>query len=87
MAEEISPNALEVVNRFDAIFALEREINGQSAAARCAARQQRVRPMIEDLHNRLRAERAGMSKSPLAGRPGSSPDHRAAANALPSCIP
>lgn len=67
VAEEISPVALEAVNLFDAIFAVGREINGLSAAARRDGRQQLVRPMIEDLHDWLRAERARMSKhNPVA---------------------
>ncbi len=67
VAEEISPIALEAVKRFDAIFAVEREITGLSAAARHEARQRLVRPMVSDLHDWLRAERARMSKhNPVA---------------------
>ena len=61
VAEEISPIALEAVKRFDAIFDVEREITGLSAAARHEARQRRLRPMVSDLHDWLRAERARMS--------------------------
>jgi transposase len=67
VAEEISPIALEAVERFDAIFDVEREINGLTAEARHDARQRLVRPMIEDLHDWLRSERARMSKhNPVA---------------------
>lgn len=67
VVEEISPIALEAVKRFDAIFEIEREINGLTAEARHDARQRLVRPMIEDLHDWLRAERARMSKhNPVA---------------------
>ena len=67
VAEEISPIALEAVKRFDAIFDIEREINGLTAEARHDARQKLVRPMIEDLHDWLRSERARMSKhNPVA---------------------
>jgi transposase len=67
VAEEISPVALEAVQRFDAIFDVEREINGLTAEARHDARQRLVRPMVSDLHNWLRSERARMSKhNPVA---------------------
>ena len=67
VAEEISPIALEAVKRFDAIFDAEREITGLTAEARHDARQRLVRPMVQDLHNWLRTERARMSKhNPVA---------------------
>ncbi len=67
VAEEISPIALEAVKRFDAIFDIEREINGLTAEARHDARQRLVRPMVSDLHDWLRSERARMSKhNPVA---------------------
>ncbi len=67
VAEEISPIALEAVKRFDAIFDVEREVTGLSAAARHEARQRLVRPMVSDLRDWLRAERARMSKhNPVA---------------------
>ena len=67
VADEISPVALEAVRRFDAIFDVEREINGLAAAARHDTRQRLVRPLVTDLHDWLRAERARMSKhNPVA---------------------
>ena len=39
-ASVISPLALEAVRRIDAIFAIEREINGHAAAERLAVRQE-----------------------------------------------
>jgi transposase len=67
VAEEISPIALEAVKRIDSIFDAEREINGMGAEARHDARQRLARPMVEDLHDWLRAERARMSKhNPVA---------------------
>ncbi|CAM5285559.1 IS66 family transposase [Frigidibacter albus] len=67
VAEEISPIALDAVKRIDLIFEAEREINGLSAVARCDARQLLARPMVEDLHDWMRAERARMSKhNPVA---------------------
>ena len=66
-AEEISPVALEAVKRFDAIFDVEHEINGLTAEARHDARQQLVRPMVQNLRDWLRTECARMSKhNPLA---------------------
>ena len=61
-AEEISPIALDAVTRIDAIFAVEREINGLSAAARYEVRQRRVAPLVHDLYDWMLAERARMSK-------------------------
>ena len=66
-AHEISPVALEAVRRIDALFDIERGINGLSADARLEARQRRARPLVEDLRDWLRAERARMSKhAPVA---------------------
>ena len=51
----------------EAIFDIEREINGLTAEARHDARQRLVRPMVQDLHDWLRSERARMSKhNPVA---------------------
>ena len=67
VAQEISPIALDAVTRIDAIFAVEREITGLSAAERHEARQQWVAPMVNDLHDWMLAERARMSKhNPVA---------------------
>src|SRR6056297_103687 len=61
-ANDISPVALEAVKRIDAIFDIEREINGMDAAARLAVRQERCRPMVEELLDWLLDERARLSK-------------------------
>ena len=61
-AHDISPVALEAVKRIDAIFDVERKINGMDADARHAVRQERSRPLIEALHSWLLDERARMSK-------------------------
>lgn len=67
VAEEISPVALDAVKRIDAIFEAEREITGLTAEARHDARQRLVRPIVRDLHDWMRAERARMSKhNPVA---------------------
>jgi transposase len=66
-AHEISPVALQAVARIDALFDIERGINGMPAEARLAVRRQHVRPLIEELHDWLLAQRAQMSKhNPVA---------------------
>ena len=61
-AHEISPVALEAVNRIDALFDIERGLGGLTAEARLEARQRLSRPLVDDLHGWLLAERARMSK-------------------------
>jgi transposase len=58
----LSPIALEAVKRIDAVFAIEREINGLSAQTRLAARQQRILPLIDELRSWMRVERARLSR-------------------------
>src|ERR1700731_1752162 len=50
-----SPIAIEVVRRIDALFEIERTINGKSAEDRLAVRQALSRPLSEDLHAYMRA--------------------------------
>lgn len=61
-ANEISPIAFDAVKRTDALFEIERELNGQDAAARLEARKARSAPLIEELERWLRAERVLLSK-------------------------
>src|SRR5215210_3887723 len=61
-ASVISPLALEAVRLIDAIFAIEREINGHSAAERLALRQARIVPLIAELEAWMRAERVRLSR-------------------------
>src|SRR6476659_4534430 len=61
-ASVISPLALETVQRIDAIFAIEREINGHSAAERLAVRRARITPLIAELEAWMRAERVRLSR-------------------------
>jgi transposase len=64
---EISPVALEAVKRIDALFDIERGLVGLPAEARLDARTRLSRPLAQDLHRWLLAERAGMSKhNPVA---------------------
>ena len=57
-----APLAIEAVRRIDAIFAIERELNGITATDRHAARRDRVAPLVEDLAEWMRAERARLSR-------------------------
>jgi transposase len=57
-----APLALEAVCRIDAIFAIEREINGLSAGERLAARKACVAPLVAGLDDWMRSERARLSR-------------------------
>ena len=61
-ATPISPIAFEAVRRIDALFDIEREINGLSAAGRLAVRQERSAPLVAALEGWMRAERAKLSR-------------------------
>lgn len=58
----ISPIAFEAVQRFDAIFALERSINGWLPEARAAARRRDTAPLVHDLIEWMKRERAKLSR-------------------------
>ena len=58
----ISPLALETVRRIDALFEIERTINGQSAEKRKAVRQQLSAPLVADLAAWMREQRAKLSR-------------------------
>ena len=58
----ISPLALEAVRRIDALFDIERAINGQSAEQRRAARQELSAPLVADLERWMREQRAKLSR-------------------------
>ena len=59
----ISPMALEAVRRIDALFDIEREINGIGPEQRLERRLQDSQPLIEELHNWLQTDRAKLSRS------------------------
>lgn len=62
-----APMAVEAVSRIDAIFAVERDINGLAPAERQAVRDTRSRPLVEALNAWLRQNRAKLSaKAPVA---------------------
>jgi transposase len=58
----LSPIAIEVVRRIDALFEIERSINGKSAQERLAVRQTLSRPLIEDLQVYMREQLAKLSR-------------------------
>jgi transposase len=63
----ISPIALEAVTRIDAIFDVERDINGASAEERLRVRRETSAPLVAALEAWLRAERAKLSRhAPIA---------------------
>ncbi|MBG6212034.1 transposase [Labrenzia sp. EL_126] len=62
-AAPISPIAMEAVKRIDALFDIEREINGLSAGERLERRRRDSVPLAEGLEEWLRAERSKLSRS------------------------
>lgn len=61
-AAAISPMALEAVKRIDALFAIERAIDGRDAAERLRIRQDQSVPLLADLEGWMRTERARLSR-------------------------
>ncbi|MES0030806.1 IS66 family transposase [Mesorhizobium sp. M0040] len=59
----VSPIALEAVRRIDALFEIERAINGRSADERYAVRQEESKPLLDDTHAWLLRERDTLSRS------------------------
>jgi hypothetical protein len=57
-----APIAVEAVRRIDALFDLEREINGLSPEQRLAARVARAAPLVAELEAWMRTERARLSR-------------------------
>ena len=68
-APTISPVALEAVKRIDALFDIERSVNGLSAEERLRVRQQQSRPLVEALETWLRDERSRLSRSASVAKP------------------
>ena len=58
----LSPIAMEIVRRIDALFAIERSINGKSAEERLAVRQAVSRPLVDALENYMRDQVAKLSR-------------------------
>ena len=67
-APVISPLAAEAVRRIDAIFDVERAVTGRSAADRLDTRQEIAAPLVTDLEQWLRSQRAALARhNPVAG--------------------
>ena len=58
----VSPVAVEAVERINAIFAIERAINGKTAEERLAIRREKVAPLVDSLELWMRDLRIRMSK-------------------------
>jgi transposase len=65
----VSPIALEAVRRIDALFEIERVINGCSAAERLTVRQEQTAPFVADLESWLRDQRSRLSRSAAVAEP------------------
>src|SRR3989440_9960162 len=58
----LSPIAVEVVHRIDALFEIERSINGKNVEERLVVRRTLSRPLVEDLHAYMREQLAKLSR-------------------------
>ena len=68
-AGAISPIALEAVKRIDALFDIERGINGVAAAERLRIRKEQSAPLLEALEAWLREQRGRLSRSASVAEP------------------
>jgi transposase len=68
-AAVISPIALDAVKRIDALFEIERGINGCSATERLRVRQEQSAPLATDLESWLRDQRSRLSRSAAVAEP------------------
>lgn len=68
-APAISPIAFEAVKRIDALFDIERAINGLDAGERLRVRQEQSRPLLTALEAWLRDERSRLSRSASVVKP------------------
>lgn len=68
-APAISPIALEAVRRIDALFDIERGINGLPVEQRLAVRQENSLPLLADLEAWLRDERSRLSRAASVVKP------------------
>ena len=69
MATAISPIALEAVKRIDALFDIERVINGLSSEERLRVRKEKSAPVVDDLKEWLGDERSRLSRSASVTKP------------------
>jgi transposase len=63
-----APIAVEAVKRIDALFAIEREINGVTPQERACVRNESSRPLVIALESWLREQRARVSKNSETGK-------------------
>jgi transposase len=68
-APPISPVALEAVKRIDALFVIERDINGLDAEQRLRVRQEQSAPLVAALHAWMSSERSRLSRSASVAKP------------------
>jgi transposase len=68
-AAAISPIALEAVKRIDALFDIERGINGQGAEERLRVRKEQSAPPLTALEAWLREQRARLSNASSVAKP------------------
>ena len=59
----VYPVALEAVQKLDALFEIERRINGLGPAERVAVRREHSAPLIDELHIWLQFQRAKLSRN------------------------
>ena len=64
----ISPIAFAAVQKFDAVFAAERAINGLSPAERAAVRRKDIAPLVNELIAWMKRERAKLSRHNAVAR-------------------
>ena len=63
-----APIAVAAVERVDALFAIEREINGMTAAQRACVRNEQSRPLVVELETWMREQRDRVSKNSEIGK-------------------
>jgi transposase len=68
-AAAISPIALEAVKRIDALFDIERGINGLSVEERLRVRQEQSAPLLTSLEAWMRDERSRLSRAASVAKP------------------
>ena len=68
-AAAISPIALEAVRRIDALFDIERDINGQSTEERLLVHKEQSSPVLAALEAWLREQRSRLSNSSSVAKP------------------
>jgi transposase len=68
-AAAISPMALEAIRHIDALFDIERGINGHSAEERLRVRREQSAPLLTALEGWLREQRARLSNASAVAKP------------------